>query len=73
MITMTLLSVLGSAVSLSSDGSILVVGAAYDHGSLGATWIFLYDGSTYQEVDKLVGLDSSGASQQGKGGITISL
>lgn len=71
MITMTLFSILGSAVTLSLDGSILVSGGAYDNDSVGAIWIFVYDGPTYRQVDKLVGTDPSGASRQGKGGVTI--
>ena len=43
-------------MSLSSDGDMLAVGGPYDNSSVGATWIFLSDGSTYQQVGpKLVG------------------
>lgn len=61
--------VLGTSVSLSSNGSILSVGGPYDGVSVGAAWIFKHDGSTYHQVgSKLIGQDISGPySRQGKG------
>ena len=58
----------GSSVSLSSDGRILAVGGHFDDSVRGATWIFVSDGSTYQQLgDKLVGTSSIGYSvYQGK-------
>lgn len=58
----------GWSVSLSSDGTFLAVGGPGDNNGLGATWIFVYDGSsTYQQLgEKLVGNDPSGSSWQGK-------
>lgn len=61
----------GSSVRLSSGGRILVFGGPFDNGQIGATWIFVYDGSTYQQVgSKLVGNDVSGVeSWQRKRGV----
>lgn len=57
-------------MSISSNGSVLAVGGPYDNGEVGATWIFLYNGSTYQQLgQKLVGTGSSLISVQGKGGV----
>lgn len=59
----------GSSVSVSSNGSILAVGGSADNGGVGATWIFVYNGTTYNQLgSKLLATDSSGTSQQGKGG-----
>ena len=55
------------SVSLSSDGGILAVGGPVDDNGKGATWIFVFDGSTYLQLgDKLVGSGSILSSQQGK-------
>lgn len=57
-------------MSLSSDARILAVGAPGDDNKIGATWIFLYDGSLYKQLgNKLVGYNSSGFSHQGEGKI----
>lgn len=59
---------LGSSVSLSSDGRILAIGGPGDNNGIGATWIFVSNGSVYQQLgQKLVATDSSGVSRQGKG------
>lgn len=56
-------------MSLSSDGRILASGGPVDSLAEGATWIFVYDGSTYKQLgQKLVGTGNSGRSRQGKGG-----
>lgn len=59
----------GRSVSLSTDGRILAVGGPYDNQSIGATWIFEFDGSSYQQRgNKLVGYDVSiSGALQGKG------
>ena len=52
----------GSSVSLSSDGGIFAVGGPFDNGRIGATWIFVFDGSTFQQLgSKLVGSGSIGS------------
>lgn len=62
----------GYSVSLSSNGSVLAVGAPYaatiGDGRVGATWIFV-NVSTYQQFgNKLVCSDSfSVAANEGKG------
>lgn len=59
-------------MSLSSDGQILAVGGIGDDFYVGATWIFAYDGSVYQQLgEKLVGADSVGSSLQGKEGANV--
>lgn len=57
----------GNSVSLSSDGRILAVGGPLDNFRAGATWIFVYDGSTYQQFGRK--LSALFPSQQGKGGV----
>ena len=48
-------------MSLSLDGGILAVGGPGDNGGIGATWIYVSDGFTYQPLSpKLVGSGSSG-------------
>lgn len=47
---------LGFSVSLSLDASTLAVGDPLDNNATGATWIFILNGSTYQQLgNKLVG------------------
>lgn len=48
----------GDAVSLSGDGLVLAVGAPYDCGGIGATWIFKKLNETWTQQTKLVGLGS---------------
>lgn len=49
----------------SSDGRTLAVGGPYDKSGIGATWIFVYDGSTYQKLDNKLVSKTKG-SEQGK-------
>lgn len=57
----------GWSVSLSSDGEILAVGAPSDDDDIGATSIFHYNGSTYNQLgDKLVGEGYVFPPRQGK-------
>ncbi len=58
----------GSSVSLSSDGSRLAVGGPFDNDVVGATWVFQYDGSVYNQLgEKLVGSGyEDRSSTQGK-------
>lgn len=54
-------------MSLSSDGSILAVGAPYDDNWIGATWIFVFmDGAYNQMGGKLVCTDYVLRPRQGK-------
>lgn len=54
-------------MSLSSDGEILAVGAPFDDNDIGATSIFQYNGSTYNQLgDKLVGEGYVFPPRQGK-------
>jgi hypothetical protein len=55
----------GSSVALSGDGSTALIGGPYDHGSLGAAWVFNRSGSMWSQRTKLVGPDGGYAPQQG--------
>lgn len=58
----------GQSVSLSSDGHMLAVGGPSDKMGIGATWLFKYDGSTFQQIgDKIIGIGSSGGPRKGSG------
>ncbi len=47
-------------MALSSDGRTLAVGGPYDDDLKGATWIFVFDGTAYQQLGpKLVGIPPS--------------
>ncbi len=63
-----LINTSGISLSISSDGRTLAVGGYGDDGNIGSTWIFEFDGSSYQQLgDKLVGSGSVGSFvQQGK-------
>ncbi len=58
-------SQLGFSVALSADGNTALVGGPGDDNAQGAAWIFTRSGIHWSEVSKLVGIGSSGASQQG--------
>jgi hypothetical protein len=53
----------GTSVSLSSDGNTLITGAPADTGATGAAWIFTRSGVTWNQQDKLVGSNGTGANQ----------
>lgn len=56
----------GVAVSVSLDRKVIAIGGPEDNDTVGATWVFVYNGSTYQQLgNKLVATNSSGLSQQG--------
>ena len=56
----------GVAVALSADGNTALIGALYDNGARGASWVFRRSGSTWaQEGGKLIGGGSSGESEFG--------
>jgi hypothetical protein len=56
----------GYSVSLADDGNTLAVGAQYDDGNLGATWIFVRTAGVWsQQGSKLVGTGAVGPAQQG--------
>ncbi len=59
-------ALLGSAVSISSDGNTAIVGGPGDNNNEGAAWIFTRIGGIWsQQGQKLVGTGSVGAAQQG--------
>jgi hypothetical protein len=45
----------GSAVAMSSTGSVLIVGGNGDNNFTGAVWIYNYNGTSYIEQTKIVG------------------
>ena len=56
----------GVAVALSADGDTALIGALYDNGARGASWVFRRSGSTWiQEGGKLTGGGESGESEFG--------
>jgi len=57
----------GTSVSLNADdGNTLAIGGPGDNSSIGAVWIFTRSGSTWsQQGSKLVGIENTGASNQG--------
>ena len=62
--------IFGYSVALSNDGITLAIGGLLDNNGVGATWVFIYDGSSWVEQAKLVGDTAIGNSHQG---ISISL
>jgi hypothetical protein len=55
----------GTSVALSADGNTLAVGAPNNNAGIGATWIFIRSGSTWTQQAQLVGIGTSGDSNQG--------
>jgi FG-GAP-like repeat/FG-GAP repeat len=56
----------GSGVALSYDGNTAVIGGLTDNDGVGATWIFVRNGSTWnQQGQKLVGSGAVGLAFQG--------
>jgi hypothetical protein len=56
----------GVAVALSADGDMALIGALYDNGARGASWLFTRSGSTWaQQGEKLTGTGESGESEFG--------
>ncbi|AYL96471.1 MBG domain-containing protein [Mucilaginibacter celer] len=57
----------GSAVAISADGNTAVVGGPADNGNVGAAWVFVRVGNTWQQQgDKLAGTGNIGESRQGQ-------
>ena len=50
----------GNSVSLSADGNTLAAGGPSDDNYKGATWIFRYNTTHWQQVTKIVGTDGLG-------------
>lgn len=62
----------GTSVILSSDGSTLAIGGPDDNNNIGAVWIFVRSGNTWQQQGtKLVGTDYIGNPKQG-GSVVLS-
>jgi gliding motility-associated-like protein len=59
-------AVQGVSVSISADGNTALVGGYDDNNGMGATWVFVRNGSTWsQQGNKLLGTGSVGNSSQG--------
>jgi hypothetical protein len=58
---------LGWSVALSADGNTALIGAPFDHGSIGAAWVFTRAGSTWtQQGPKLTAGDETGPGEFGE-------
>ena len=56
-----------TGTSLSSTGDVLAVGRALANFAVGGTWLFTYNGSSYNQIgDVLVGSGNVGAGFQGE-------
>ena len=56
----------GSSVALSGDGNTALIGGPYNHGRVGAVWVFTRSGSTWtQQGEKLTGNEESGSGDFG--------
>ena len=56
----------GRSVALSADGNTAIMGGIQDNSGVGATWVFIRDGSDWvQQGPKLVGNGAVGRAQQG--------
>jgi hypothetical protein len=63
----------GMSVAISADGSTALVGATRDNGSIGATWVFVRNGSVWtQQGSKLVGSGASGTVVYQGGSLSLS-
>ena len=60
-------SLLGSAVALSSDGNMALIGGPDDNEGSGAVWVFTRKGSTWTERAKLTGAGEIGSGKFGTG------
>ncbi len=56
----------GQSVSISGDGSTVIVGGSGDNNSLGAAWIYTRSGVTWTQQAKLVGSGASVNASQGQ-------
>jgi hypothetical protein len=55
----------GSAVALSADGNMAIVGGLNDNGNSGAAWSFTRSTGTWsRQGTKLIGTGAAGAAQQ---------
>lgn len=59
----------GVSVSLSSDANTLAVGGLQDHGSIGAVWMFINNGTYQQQGTKIVPTDLIGGATPYFGGV----
>lgn len=55
----------GYSIALSGDGKKLAVGGPCDDNYRGATWIYEYDGTKWQEGPKLISQDTEAQAEQG--------
>jgi|GEM_PF-448268 len=55
----------GLSVALSADGNTALLGAPYDNGGRGATWVFVRTGTTWTQQGKLLGAGNIGDALQG--------
>ncbi len=60
----------GFAVSLSSDGNTIAIGAPGDNTNIGGTWVFIRVGTVWSQQAFIIASDNIGTSRQG---ISVSL
>jgi hypothetical protein len=57
---------IGQAVSISADGTTVMIGGSADNGNAGAVWVFKRNASVWtQQGNKLVGTGAVGSARQG--------
>lgn len=61
-----------TGTSLSSTGNVLAIGRALANFAVGGTWLFTYNGSSYNQIgDVLVGSGNVGAGFQGQQALCV--
>lgn len=59
---------IGSSVAISRDGNTVAIGGYQDNSGIGATWIFVWNGTSWsQQGSKLIGTGAIGSSRQSTG------
>ena len=53
----------GTSLALSSDGSTIVVGGSLDDSGKGAVWVFIKQGDSWIELQKIIATSTAGATQ----------
>jgi hypothetical protein len=56
---------LGFKVVISSDGKTILASSSIDNSNVGATWVFVLNGSSWVQQAKLIGTGAVGAARQG--------
>ncbi|HSY52202.1 MAG TPA: WD40 repeat domain-containing protein [Thermoanaerobaculia bacterium] len=62
----------GTSVAVSADGNSAVVGGSFDHGEIGAAWVWTRSAGFWTQQSKLVGSDTAGTSVRQGASVAIS-